>query len=429
MSALHRQFRYEQRKGPGFLQHVASGYSLAQKQMAPVRTPRARPARKNYLPVSRRPNVFMDSKPVYRRKSMSSSSSRSTSKSGTSRGVAGGALNFQKKANGKMSKPKSNSADVKGCHIMSEFRSSGSDVNVMNVGHATLPQLQVMQALAGSLVRALANQLRAPFVGWYESTELEVGSFVYIQTAPINGSAGTTTLVRTIVPLDVWQTLQSIITTILQTTDSQTEFVRLYHLSSTGTTRTNIRLSDAKIHIVAKSTLKMQNISTPSAADNEADDVTCIPLEGISYAGSGMGTTKVRPSGSIVADAAMIANPANGIIQRAGSTAAVINEPYPAKAFYQVKKTGKCALSPGEIQRSVLVSSYSMNFNKFWSNVATANLSFATKQVGKFRFFAFEKVINVDAARLVNVALENQIDISATLSHQFTNFCEPLITV
>lgn len=189
---------------------------------------------------------------------------------------------------------------------------------------------------------------------------------------------------------------------------------------SIGTIVKTMLLTDTKIHVYVKSALKMQNRTKAAATGDTADDadqIDNVPLYGKSYSGRGTGLlTKLPYYGELFCDRQF------GTI--VGSET-VRSEPPQPRDFVNVKNCGKAHLDPGDIKTSVITSKFNMFFNTLVRHCApgvapsvpapaTTYLlqNFRRRDLGTYRVFCLEKMIDVGAGDNIRVAFENNMEIS-----------------
>lgn len=179
-------------------------------------------------------------------------------------------------------------------------------------------------------------------------------------------------------------------------------------------------LTKCKLHMYCKSTLKIQNRTINTSGNIESDDVDNVPLYGKSYEGTGNGAFFLKNADSTQP---FIADANSGLILP-GPILTLgnfyeLNEPPNFKQFQYVKKHGKAHLDPGQIKTSVLVHTANFTWsrilneiNQFYNNPGTG-IEFPQKNrisIGKFRFFAMEKMIQsieTSDVNKINMAYEH----------------------
>lgn len=183
----------------------------------------------------------------------------------------------------------------------------------------------------------------------------------------------------------------------------------------------NVKLADCRIRMFVKSALKIQN-RTKSGAENDenADDVDNVPVYGKSYTGRGNMLQLKVPTLGI---SGLCADNAYGVINSSGSVSG--NEPRQPSDFNNIKYCGKIHLDPGFIKTSVLTYSMNRDFPTFYrmlqnSGGDTGGLRQGQNPTvfGKFRVFAIEKMIDIENETAINIAYEQNLEFSSTVSYR-----------
>jgi hypothetical protein len=183
----------------------------------------------------------------------------------------------------------------------------------------------------------------------------------------------------------------------------------------------NVKLSDCRIKMFVKSALKVQN-RTKSGAENDddADDVDNVPVYGKSYTGRGNMLELKVPTLGI---SGLCADNAYGVINSSASTAG--KEPRQPSDFNNIKYCGKIHMDPGYIKTSVLTYTLNKDFPSFYrmlqnSGGDTGGLRQGQNptEYGKFRVFAIEKMIDIENETAINIAYEQNIEFSSTVSYR-----------
>jgi len=173
-------------------------------------------------------------------------------------------------------------------------------------------------------------------------------------------------------------------------------------------------LERTKIDICVKSTLKLQNQTSSSAEDNEADDVNNVPLYGKSYEGTGNGAVSrmVRETGH---QQPVPSGPEDYLIRPGNPGLTILpaayREPPLPSQFSRVQKSGKAHLDPGQIKTSVLNYKKTFYFANLVKILFTGTvLTEQNRQPqGNYRFFCFEKMIQfigTSTANSIKIAFE-----------------------
>jgi len=179
-----------------------------------------------------------------------------------------------------------------------------------------------------------------------------------------------------------------------------------------------LMMKQCRVHFDAKSALKMQNRTITSTGNDEAFDVDNCPIYGMSYEGHGQGTRFIkRDQGG--ARPAFVGHKENGTILVTPSQDDAPVEPPEPENFDKVTREGRIKLEPGEIKTSTLTWKTSMLFNEFWNKTTPnpASTNKVMKRMGKFRFFAIEKMIHFTNT---NTAIRTAYEINYDLSTHVT---------
>lgn len=193
----------------------------------------------------------------------------------------------------------------------------------------------------------------------------------------------------------------------------------------------NLELTNARMRVYAKSTLKIQNRSY-GGGGTEEDDVDNVPLYGKSYQfrGNGTdymgGTTSVTVGGGVVRP--LYANNTTGLFAFGVAGLIDVNnsedlgEPPAAFCFRGVRKHDKVRIEPGHIKTSTLVDSYTISLQNLITMCGFVDSNPSKNQLGKFRLFALEKILETSNPPIVEIrtAFENQTRMSMELLPGYT---------
>lgn len=190
--------------------------------------------------------------------------------------------------------------------------------------------------------------------------------------------------------------------------------------------RSEIDLTSARIVLVSRSFLKVQNRSIQSAGNNEADDVDNVPIYGKSF--------EYKTNGTVYRDyyknptdttSRLTTNPLTGCLP-APSTEVTSQEKWYAEVPMSSQivgcyKTMGVKLQPGDIKTSVMRDYVEMGYNEFFNKVVRvkdlqrSDGRFSQYWIGKTRLFGFEKMINqvATADNEIKIAFEHQINVGA----------------
>lgn len=205
-----------------------------------------------------------------------------------------------------------------------------------------------------------------------------------------------------------------------------TDQFQLISVASNGISGTQVpfflNLTNAKLDIYAKSTLKLQNRTQSRGTDgDEEGDVDNVPTYGKAYQCSGNGTTYIGDNNATVGaggNVPMQANNTTGLFKLSVDVQNDLSEPPSAIPFLGVKKYDKIRLEPGHIKTSTLVDRYTISIQKLiglFGTVGAFNPTF--KKIGKFRMFALEKIMETAEPPTVPIIIgyEHQVRMSCAL--------------
>lgn len=213
-----------------------------------------------------------------------------------------------------------------------------------------------------------------------------------------------------------------------------------------------INLYNAKISLLSKSHMKLQNRTTTQEG-GEADEVDNVPIYGKSYEGPGNGaiygsyalrniglgsganTGQAVPQPLSTAGSPLINPKFIGVDIQAGRPAQ-FQEPPHARMFRTVTKAGKIHLDPGQIKTSVLFIKKTYSLMKLWRMLilgpsTPVDPNYKT-YLGKYRFFCVEKMIQsvgTTVQNQINVAYEIDYKIGAICHDKFSNYTAPIVSV
>jgi len=185
-------------------------------------------------------------------------------------------------------------------------------------------------------------------------------------------------------------------------------------------------LERTKIHICVKSSLKIQNQTSASEADNEADDVNNVPLYGKSYEGSGNGAVArmLRETGH----QQPVPSSPNSYVIRPGNPGLTIlpaayREPPLPSQFSRVQRSAKAHLDPGQIKTSVLNYKKTFYFANLVKILFTGTVLTEQNRLtqGNYRFFCFEKMIQYIGTSSSN-AIKIAYEVDTKMGVQVTDY-------
>lgn len=295
--------------------------------------------------------------------------------------------------------------------------------NVVYIGHSTCPVDQVLRAFWIAFCKNVFMKLN---ICPGSTTEFLVSNNtldvkISFRVTP---NAGVTTQTFTVLPgVTSLRTLGNAMQTYFGGLDySQLFFHRVEVLrrdldggALNFYTILRLNMEYMKIDMHIKSALKMQNRTVTNTADNEADDVTNVPLYGKHYEGNGTGVYYTEESLPFVCDKN------TGVILSLNPTLPIsLAEPPTRKLFKYAKAEGKAHIDPGQLKTSVLTYNRSFTGSQLY-NICSKYPASAREytSIGKFRLFGVERMIqNVgqSEANAIKIAYEHDLKICVAVS-------------
>jgi len=337
-------------------------------------------------------------------------------------GRSGGFLKSKRKVTKKSFKK------TAGYTFTGEYGGVGTSANVGTIGHTTMPIGPVMRVVWGAVIKQLLEkagvQIDTTTIALDGRGLSTTDSFrlVYQTSADAVQTVSTTTYVAA-------QTLANLADyfgdagrpwVATSTNADQIRFISIQLVVGVGAARfirsSFIRLDECRLSLSSKSALKIQNRTVVGAGDDEAD-VNNQPIFGKSYSGKGTGADwrDAYPGcwqGSIV----------TGVMSGDdGTVGTMVDIPDPT-TFKNVTKSGKMKLEPGELKTSVLNSRVSIDFNKFWSIIYPMGVGITLrirKDIGDYRFFIYEKMLDTGAVYNMVLAFEHNIDMFCSIKQSY----------
>lgn len=297
-----------------------------------------------------------------------------------------------------------------GAYMTTERSIDMSGDDTVYVGHANMPYQQTFDILGMAMFKAACVSLGIVVRDWNE-TLTDVGfasadQFVLVWRNDRETTTNSSSLGFLVSTLSNCYSMANAFAGKLKALGSNAELLELYFYPNLPTSLLRFQkwnLTNTTVMFNSKSSFKFQNRSVNETGDDQKDDVDNVPLNGKSYAGSGSGTewnnsTKLQKP--FYADD-------KGLIQRDGDVEGIKEPPF-GQLFAKVKQLGKIRVNPGDIKTSVLTTKQSFNLNRFITlmPVSSSTLTYPVMKVGKFQFFALEKVIGGLSEQQINVASE-----------------------
>lgn len=167
------------------------------------------------------------------------------------------------------------------------------------------------------------------------------------------------------------------------------------------------------INLKVTSELKIQNRTLSATGSADAEDISNNPIVGRVYeVSSGCPRTRVEGADLIghVIDA-------TGVITRRAAefptaTQVIMREPPDPKIFWNISKSSKVIIQPGNIKKDVITFSVRKPVYEFFQrldwrvNTGAVASAGSMKSMGKSALYALEDIINVNAAQNISVAFE-----------------------
>lgn len=375
--------------------------------------------------------------------SLARSLSRALSSRPTNAGK-GSADNSKSMGRFKSYKPKLTKLDIAARQGFVSRREVGDVVSdasnqVVYVAHSTMPQRLVERTLFKSLIKRLMQEAgvaikneNVSLLGtqYYNSLirleyKVKDGAVVAVKEWTLtsastllsvaddmyntfNGWAGTANLPQQLLRISFFVDFSGVISSA-------------YMLQST------LDLTSARVQIVARSELKVQNRTLNSTGNNQSDNVDNVPIDGKFF--------EYKTNSTIYRDYATPAasnkqgistSPDYGTLPKlpVDPTGTSMYDKIPLTSqFIGVKKEGSAHLDPGEIKTSVMTDQTTMTISKLIYLLyarSSAGLSTGIQQcwIGKTRLFAYEKMINAVAmseTNQFNLAYEHMVEIGVVL--------------
>jgi len=283
------------------------------------------------------------------------------------------------------------------------------------IGHASMPYLYFRKTLVLALVKALFIKMGSPPENLSASPLLtQTGEKIRIFYRGDLDSAetffDTTTVAKT------YEVIADDIITNMFSLSEQAEFTAIQYVVVPGTSHYSTHiysLLNSQIKWWCDSEMKFQNRSVNETGDEDSLDVDNVPLVGKQYEGTGTGSTFSSP------DAPPMFADQYGVINIEATTNAQKEPPF-GQLFKDCKASAKVRLAPGEIKTSKLTSAGNMGFNRMYRSfqIATGKTKSKTN-MGKFRFFALEKLLGGTSSLEILTAVEvsHSLGCSITLAN------------
>lgn len=331
-------------------------------------------------------------------KSSSRASRASTRISGvsSSKSIGQQEIGYLKTSKSVKSKARSRSKPFSdGVTFIAEACASSDGAKGFIIGHGTHPVNLVYKGVAFAIVKKLMMKMGFEFTSFATvcSTILGVGSQITLsyRNTPDGNIQNRT---YTIVANDTLQIIADDFADFMLAQDSSTFYNDIEFVPYTTVTtfpRYVMKLKNGDVEMKIYASLKWQNRSVEVVGD-DAEDVNNVPIQGVSYEGTGTGTTYIDPDAGgpfyIVRNTGLLAEPIAGD--------AKLKEPPSGVMFAEVKKTGNFRCGPGSIRESVLTYHSTMSLDKLQNKCGGEETDpRVSRDIGKFRFSYLEKLIGL----------------------------------
>jgi len=295
----------------------------------------------------------------------------------------------------------------KGVQSHYEITGNVAAVNTVFLGHCTHANSHLVETFAFALCKLIS--LRIGSVMNKPDQNVGAGASDSIQLQwKVDDDPGTsvTTYAYSCSPATTWTDVRNDMVTYFSTNfTATTVLLDAYYypyLASLGLFRTNtyvrIRLSNAKFTFSCKSFLKMQNRTVDIVGEDNIDDIANVPLNGKSYEGTGTGSKYIAPTTGI---APFMGDRSSGLIKTTSTAQEFSEVPYDY-AFPGAKRSGKVRFDPGIVKTSSLTDLKTMHYTKWFAKIFGNSVPvYPNRDVGKFRFFALERMIGGSAANII----------------------------
>jgi len=312
-----------------------------------------------------------------------------------------------------------------------------TDPDCVYIGHASMAPVELLRVVSYSLVRKLYNEA----LGWdgdnlrsvipYRMTALnaQVSDGHKVVVKYINNMALNTKDQYVLPVTSPTQTLMDIGDFLatwfsgFSSQDATWKDTRLLWISivddTTGNTRAHIDLTSARVSLMTKSDLKIQNVTIPETGATTEDNVLNQPLVGRYYHFNSYVPNSADDDQNYI-DAL---DQETGVLSwRAGQTTGqqyvTWKEPPPSKAFVNCAGTGTVRLEPGHIKMHTNMTSTSMLFEKALMAMAVRQ-SFVNQKstrIGQHDLFALERVLQISGVLPIKIIYEANILTCASIS-------------
>lgn len=331
-----------------------------------------------------------------------------------------------------------------------EYRKSFAAPEAIAIGHTTLPTKITMHNLMRALLKYTISRMNMQV---QDFGRLAVGngfavgdkfSLAYYSNDDINTIAYMDSTLTNQSTFDIIAT-EWTLGIIGNANRTQLRFESVRVAGSKG--NLNINLANAKISGYTKSILKVQNVTSETAADNESDDVNAVPLQGKIYGCKGNNFQK-KQNNAVLNGAFTVGNEEaivglyskqdgdlfglvpgqnlegynydGGPIDNQETTFYKPSEPpkqWEVKNCYSV---GSVSLDPGDIKESHLKQYFKMSFQFFYGllvqrdQIASTTIRYNNDQ-GKCNVMYLEKTVGRPSTTENNITIWTQLEFTQSI--------------
>ena len=329
----------------------------------------------------------------------------------------------------------------KGALSSVEVSGNVNDNNVCWVGHTTSMQFEVQRLFLIALYRRIVEKISMMKIesSWSQLSEYNLtGAILSIETADHNDGSYlvhtyTIQATDTLDSLSVYTNTVSaqLIGLVGEPTPLTNRLYRYLRLSfaGAGSRYAQIDLRGVQVHYHLKSVLKVQNASTFTAGDNEADDVNAVHLTGrmFHFKTANPNPRKFVMSGS-TGDNVQLMSDLTGVNLQRGELISYWDRAWgevPTKQmFTNCSAASKINLEPGKIKTDRLIyqkSARFIDFLRIWSEPSNADTNLNSDyRRGPLNMLILEKQINFGSNR-INLYYEKQQNIGVYITETYAN--------
>jgi len=328
-----------------------------------------------------------------------------------------------------------------------EVRGSVSDPDCVYIGHSCIGIYQAYELVACALLRKLFTKIGRLNITDIKDTLVsdlpgDASSFL-IELVVMNNESGNRAVENHIcnpsdsiydlvgcdmdVAVPTWVGFRTRMLAYMRGTDANVEPLSLrlfradYDTFDLGapvkwTHSGDLDLRNEMVHFHSSSTMKIQNRSLNASGSGDTDTVSTNPIVGYRYGfGSGVPIVRGAQSNGAAFNKSYLFTTINqdtGVqLLRAAqfdATNSIFYEPAQPGTFVNIKNSNHIKLDPGHIKYSTITYTKTMSFSRFLK-VLSDQINGGTKIMnipGSFEMFAFEDVINLQAANKIILAYE-----------------------